>query len=163
MVGLGGLTRLVAYKQAFPVALGFSPDSPPFSPALLSISNVDLAARPSLIPIPEPRHTHDMGVQTAMVPAKEASATAAEEAPQFERVVWHKDPGLRKLYLVSCFGLMVASATTGYDGSLLNTVQQFDAWETYFNHVGTDPAQSSQLGLLTNMFTIGSILSMFLV
>jgi len=97
------------------------------------------------------------------MPAKEVSAAAADEAPQFEPVVWHKDPGLRKLYLVSCLGLMVASATTGYDGSLLNTVQQFDAWETYFNHVGTDPAQSSQLGLLTNMFTIGSILSMFLV
>lgn len=94
---------------------------------------------------------------------KEDSVVAAQDAPQFEHVVWHKDPGLRKLYLVSCFGLMVASATTGYDGSLLNTVEQFDYWEEYFNHVGEDPAQSNMLGLLTNMFTIGSIISMFIV
>jgi hypothetical protein len=88
---------------------------------------------------------------------------AANEAPQFERVVWYKDPGLRRLYLVSCFGLMVASATTGYDGSLLNTVQQFKSWDEYFDHVATDKAQASNLGLLTNMFTIGSIVSMFIV
>lgn len=39
-----------------------------------------------------------------------------DEVPEFEHVQWTKDPGLRKLYIVSCFGLMVASATTGYDG-----------------------------------------------
>jgi hypothetical protein len=97
-----------------------------------------------------------MGVQAA-------TAVATGEAPQFERVVWYKDPGLRKLYLVSCFGLMVASATTGYDGSLLNTVQQFNSWDSYFDHVATDKAKASELGLLTNMFTIGSIVSMFIV
>ncbi|KAL1862600.1 hypothetical protein VTK73DRAFT_6736 [Phialemonium thermophilum] len=98
------------------------------------------------------------------VPAtKEEAIIAQQEAPEFEKVVWYKDPGLRNLYLVSCFGLMVASATTGYDGSLLNTVQQFDYWERYFDNVGTDPAKSNDLGLLTNMFTIGSIISMFIV
>jgi hypothetical protein len=97
------------------------------------------------------------------MPGKEISAIAAQEAPQFEHVVWYKDPGLRRLYLVSCFGLMVASATTGYDGSWLNTVQQFDYWENYFDHVGTADNQKNMLGLLTNMFTIGSIVSMFIV
>lgn len=38
-----------------------------------------------------------------------------EEAPQFERVDWKKDPGLRKLYFYA-FILCIASATTGYDG-----------------------------------------------
>lgn len=38
-----------------------------------------------------------------------------EDAPQFERVNWKKDPGLRKLYLYA-FILCIASATTGYDG-----------------------------------------------
>jgi sugar porter (SP) family MFS transporter len=90
-------------------------------------------------------------------------SAVAEEAPQFERVQWTSDPNLRKLYLYACFGLMVASATTGYDGSLLNLLQQYDYWEAYFNDVGKDPAQANLLGLLTNMFTIGSILSMFIV
>lgn len=40
---------------------------------------------------------------------------AQEEAPQFERVSWSKDPNMRKLYAYGAV-LMVASATTGYDG-----------------------------------------------
>lgn len=49
-------------------------------------------------------------------PGKEQTDLAVTEAPEFEKVTWYKDPGLRRLYLVSVFGLMVASATTGYDG-----------------------------------------------
>ncbi|KAF9889654.1 hypothetical protein FE257_007162 [Aspergillus nanangensis] len=102
-------------------------------------------------------------MKTPSAPGKEQSALATEEAPRFEKVSWTKDPGLRQLYFFSAVGLMVASATTGYDGSLLNTVQQFEYWESYFDNVGTDASQSSRLGLLTNMFTIGSIISMFIV
>lgn len=39
----------------------------------------------------------------------------AEDAPNFEKVSWYKDPGLRKLYFYA-FILCIASATTGYDG-----------------------------------------------
>ena len=35
--------------------------------------------------------------------------------PEFERVRWTKEPGLRKLYFHAAI-LMIASATTGYDG-----------------------------------------------
>lgn len=51
----------------------------------------------------------------AKTPNAEATAAAQEEAPEFERVEWTKDPGLRKLYFYA-FVLCVASATTGYDG-----------------------------------------------
>lgn len=40
---------------------------------------------------------------------------AQAEAPEFEKVTWYRDPGLRKLYFW-CTILCVASATTGYDG-----------------------------------------------
>lgn len=40
---------------------------------------------------------------------------AAAEAPKFEHVVWYKEPNMRKLYFYA-FVLMLASATTGYDG-----------------------------------------------
>jgi hypothetical protein len=40
---------------------------------------------------------------------------AQAEAPEFEKVNWYSDPGLRKLYFW-CAVLCVASATTGYDG-----------------------------------------------
>jgi hypothetical protein len=42
-------------------------------------------------------------------------------------------------------------------------LQQYDYWESYFDNVGTDESKANLLGLLTNMFTIGSILSMFTV
>lgn len=40
----------------------------------------------------------------------------AREAPEFEPVNWVKDPALRKLYLLCAAGLLIGSATTGYDG-----------------------------------------------
>ncbi|PMD41599.1 general substrate transporter [Hyaloscypha variabilis F] len=103
-------------------------------------------------------------IKAPAVAAREQLAADHQDAPpEFEHVEWTKDPGLRKLYILSAFGLLVASATTGYDGSLLNLLQQYDYWETYFNHVGTDKTKANLLGLLTNMFTIGSIISMFIV
>lgn len=58
-----------------------------------------------------------------MVEVKSPAATAEdnlrvanEHKPEFERVEWRKDPALRHLYLLCTFGLMIASATTGYDG-----------------------------------------------
>lgn len=48
-------------------------------------------------------------------PKAEATNQAQEEAPQFERVIWYKEPGLQKLYFYA-FILCVSSASTGYDG-----------------------------------------------
>ena len=42
-------------------------------------------------------------------------SVAQAETPQFERVIWYKDRGLRILYFWAAV-LCVASATTGYDG-----------------------------------------------
>ncbi|RVX74962.1 hypothetical protein B0A52_01239 [Exophiala mesophila] len=95
--------------------------------------------------------------------AEETRQQALAETPEFEKVSWTKDPNIRKLYINCAFGLLIGSATTGYDGSLLNLLQQYDYWESYFDDIGTDPDKSNLLGLLTNMFTIGSILSMFTV
>ncbi len=44
-----------------------------------------------------------------------ALEVAQGEAPEFEKVHWASDPGLRKLYFWAAV-LCVASATTGYDG-----------------------------------------------
>jgi hypothetical protein len=45
----------------------------------------------------------------------ESAAIAREEAPELPYVEWKKSPGLRRLYMY-CVVIMVASATTGYDG-----------------------------------------------
>lgn len=82
---------------------------------------------------------------------------AQAEAPDFEKVTWYQDPGLRALYFY-CSVLCVASATTGYDGMLLNTSQNLTTWEDYFNH----PTGSKQ-GLLNAIYQIGSLVSFPLV
>ncbi|KAL2277141.1 hypothetical protein FJTKL_00156 [Diaporthe vaccinii] len=83
---------------------------------------------------------------------------ARPEAPRFERVTWYREPHLRKLYAMSLV-LMIASATTGYDGMLVNTSQQIHRWEEYF---GLDIDDNNKLGVLINMFNIGSIVSFFI-
>ena len=40
------------------------------------------------------------------------------DPPEFDKVHWTKEPGLRKLYFYAAI-LMVASATTGYDGYVI--------------------------------------------
>lgn len=65
---------------------------------------------------------------TKKTPNKEAVVAAQQDAPQFERVSWSTNPGLRKLYW-HVFVLSIASATTGYDGMFFNSVQNFDAWK----------------------------------
>ncbi|KAI1102702.1 sugar transporter-like protein [Jackrogersella minutella] len=97
---------------------------------------------------------------------EEHEQLAQREAPEFEYVYWTKEPHLRKLYAWACV-LMIASATTGYDGMLVNTSQQIDRWKEHFpkTQAGPDNPQEvadSWLGLLVNMFNIGSILSFFL-
>lgn len=83
---------------------------------------------------------------------------AQAEAPRFEKVSWTREPHLRKLYLYAVV-LMVASATTGYDGMLVNVSQQITKWGEYFGDNVTD---ANKLGILVNMFNIGSIISFFI-
>lgn len=83
---------------------------------------------------------------------------AQAEAPDFEKVTWYKEPHLRQLYFLSIF-LLVGSATTGYDGMMVNTSQQMDRWKAYF----PEYEDANKLGILINMYNIGSILSFFIV
>jgi hypothetical protein len=74
----------------------------------------------------------------------------------------------------------IASATTGFDGQMMvghpevslvmcwltwsvlfqNTSQLMDPWKEYFDHPEDHP---SRLGLMSNAYNIGSIISLFLV
>ena len=87
------------------------------------------------------------------------------QPPRFERVYWLHEPHLRKLYGLTTI-LMIASATTGYDGMLLNTSQQIQAWNAFFfpglKDRPDDPVLNSKLAILVNMFNIGSVLSFFI-
>jgi hypothetical protein len=108
------------------------------------------------------RHSDNSHVSKISREEVEAQERAQEifwaEAPRFEKVYWTREPYLRRLYLMAVV-LMVASATTGYDGMLVNTSQLIGAWQRFFEDVRLDP---NKLGILVNMFSIGSIVSFFI-
>lgn len=98
----------------------------------------------------------------------DAAQQARDEAPRFEKVSWTKEPHLRKLYFLTIF-LLIASATTGYDGMLANTCQQMDLFKIYFSNVFSFNVETEEweqdenlLGIMINMFNIGSIVSFFI-
>ncbi|KAK5722218.1 hypothetical protein LTR17_014321 [Elasticomyces elasticus] len=82
---------------------------------------------------------------------KEEMEIAQAEAPQLLRFKWWKDAGLRKLY-ACCAVVCLASATTGYDGSMLNGLQILPVWQEYFNH-----PSGALLGLFGSIYSIGSL------
>ncbi|KAK4157839.1 general substrate transporter [Chaetomidium leptoderma] len=100
-----------------------------------------------------------MGIFSKKQPNAEATAIAQEEAPEFERVEWSKDPGLRKLYFYAII-LCVGSATTGYDGMFFNSVQNFETWKSFFSDENGVEPEGSELGLLGALYQIGSLCSM---
>jgi len=89
--------------------------------------------------------------------ASEKVQIAQAEAPEFQGVRWWRMPNMRKLYW-HCTVLLIASATTGYDGQMLNASQLMNDWQSFFGH-----PQSAKLGLMNNAFNIGSIVSFFIV
>jgi hypothetical protein len=65
---------------------------------------------------PETRRGKMVGIVSVVKPVHRVEReVAVAEAPALHRVVWYKDPGLRKLYGMA-IALFFASATTGYDG-----------------------------------------------
>ncbi|GLI74372.1 hypothetical protein PoHVEF18_002609 [Penicillium ochrochloron] len=78
---------------------------------------------------------------------------AQAEMPILEEVKWWREPGLRRLYFWASV-LCVASATTGYDGMMLNTSQNLDSWQQFFN-----TPSGSKLGLMNAIYQIGSLAS----
>lgn len=87
-----------------------------------------------------------------MVPnPNQKSLQAQIEAPRFAEVTWYKDAGLRKLYGL-CAIIILSSATTGFDGSMMNGLQMVPAWQNFFNH-----PSGSILGLFNAIMGIGSI------
>ncbi|KAJ9629509.1 hypothetical protein H2203_001883 [Taxawa tesnikishii (nom. ined.)] len=81
----------------------------------------------------------------------EEAEVARAEAPELREVTWWKDPGLRRLYAL-CAVVCLASATTGYDGSMLNGLQILPIWQTSFNN-----PHGSLLGLFGSIYSIGSL------
>lgn len=104
-----------------------------------------------------PKFLQPIGSKAPVNADRSSVEVARAEAPRFAKVTWYKEPHLRNLYCLIIF-LLIASATTGYDGMMVNTSQQMDRWKEYF----PEHENASKLGILINMYNIGSIVSFFI-
>ncbi|KAK3378911.1 general substrate transporter [Lasiosphaeria ovina] len=73
---------------------------------------------------------------------------------QADKVKWYKKPNLRSLYfiLIPC-GLGV-EWTSGFDSSMMNSLQAVKAWTDYF-----DNPTAGRLGLLNAMYSLGALMA----
>ncbi|EXF77623.1 sugar transporter [Colletotrichum fioriniae PJ7] len=70
---------------------------------------------------------------------------------------WLKDPGLRPLNF-GLFFLLFGDVAHGFDGSLINNLQQISKWQDDFDH-----PRASLLGAMSASYWIGNILGVILI
>ncbi|KAH6887708.1 general substrate transporter [Thelonectria olida] len=67
---------------------------------------------------------------------------------------WYKSSERRRLYLLLFPACVVSYATSGYDGSMMNSLQTVSYWDDFF-----DNPRGAQLGLMSAIMALGSICS----
>ncbi|QGI83742.1 hypothetical protein CEK25_010471 [Fusarium fujikuroi] len=67
---------------------------------------------------------------------------------------WYKSAARRHLYFLLFPACVVSYATSGYDGSMMNSLQTVSYWDDFF-----DNPRGSQLGLMSAIMSLGSICS----
>lgn len=71
-----------------------------------------------------------------------------------ESPIWYKSAARRHLYFLLFPACVVSYATSGYDGSMMNSLQTVSYWDDFF-----DNPRGSQLGLMSAIMSLGSICS----
>ncbi|OTB15230.1 hypothetical protein K445DRAFT_318066 [Daldinia sp. EC12] len=67
---------------------------------------------------------------------------------------WYQKPNLRALYLILIPAAMGVEWTSGFDSSMMNSLQAVEAWVTYF-----DNPTEGRLGLLNAMYSLGALMA----
>ncbi|KAI6355452.1 hypothetical protein MCOR25_008173 [Pyricularia grisea] len=67
---------------------------------------------------------------------------------------WYKKPNLRLLYLILVPTGLGVEWTSGFDSSMMNSLQAVPSWVAYF-----DNPTSARLGLLNAMYSLGAIMA----
>ncbi|KAM0335308.1 hypothetical protein ACHAQA_000353 [Verticillium albo-atrum] len=111
--------------------------------------------------LPAPRHD-----QEARRIRKERSRDAEESTTQHtyepqglnrlaqDAPPWYRSAARRHLYLLLFPGAVCSYATSGYDGSLLGTLQTVDQWDEFFGN-----PRGAVLGIMSAAMSLGSIFS----
>ncbi|KAH8894188.1 general substrate transporter [Thozetella sp. PMI_491] len=71
-----------------------------------------------------------------------------------DKVPWYKKPNLRFLYLILVPTALGVEWTSGFDSSMMNSLQAVQSWVNYFDH-----PNSARLGLLSAMYSLGALMA----
>ncbi|KAK3389156.1 general substrate transporter [Podospora didyma] len=73
---------------------------------------------------------------------------------QADNIKWYKKPNLRFLYLILVPCGLGVEWTSGFDSSMMNSLQAVKAWTEYF-----DNPTAGRLGLLNAMYSLGALMA----
>ncbi|KAF9878149.1 MFS sugar transporter [Colletotrichum karsti] len=73
---------------------------------------------------------------------------------QDDKKIWYKKPNLRFLYLILIPTGLGVEWTSGFDSSMMNSLQAVESWFEYFGR-----PNSSRLGLLNAMYSLGALMA----
>ncbi|WYZ43416.1 hypothetical protein EsH8_VI_001115 [Colletotrichum jinshuiense] len=91
----------------------------------------------------------------AIVDAKEEHVDPQlSRIAQDDKKIWYKKPNLRFLYLILIPTGLGVEWTSGFDSSMMNSLQAVDSWFNYFGR-----PDSSRLGLLNAMYSLGALMA----
>ncbi|KAH8660476.1 general substrate transporter [Xylariales sp. PMI_506] len=107
--------------------------------------------------LPAPRQDHV--AREARKNANSSAAHAEFEPSRMEQLSrqappWYKSAARRQLYFLLFPAAVVAYATSGYDGSMMNSLQTVPYWSDFFGN-----PTGSRLGLISSMMALGSLCS----
>jgi MFS family permease len=71
-----------------------------------------------------------------------------------EASIWYQSAARRRLYFLLFPACVVSYATSGYDGSMMNSLQTVSYWDDYFGQ-----PRGAQLGLMSAIMSLGSVCS----
>ncbi|KAJ3939226.1 uncharacterized protein N0V96_010672 [Colletotrichum fioriniae] len=73
---------------------------------------------------------------------------------QNDKTIWYKKPNLRFLYLILIPTGLGVEWTSGFDSSMMNSLQAVSSWFEYFGR-----PNSSRLGLLSAIYSLGALMA----
>ncbi|KAI9147194.1 Lactose permease [Paramyrothecium foliicola] len=110
--------------------------------------------------LPAPRQDHlARQARKERVDAGEGAGASTYEPSRINQLAsdspaWYRSAARRHLYFLLFPACVVSYATSGYDGSMMNSLQTVSYWDDYF-----DNPRGAKLGLMSAIMSLGSVCS----
>jgi hypothetical protein len=130
--------------------------------SIFSFTTMVLTALRNRLPAPRQdqltRQAKRQKTKATEAPLSEDVAAAVEPTRVHEIAAsapaWYRSAARRRLYFLLFPACVVSYATSGYDGSMMNSLQTVSYWDDFFGQ-----PRGAQLGLMSAIMSLGSVCS----